>query len=442
MDLWSNADAILSISDAICLRGSVVDVRGLIIEADGPSVGLGANCRIEQNGVSVHAQVVGFKPGRILLMPFGELLGIAPGAAVVADGRADMFPVSRALLGRVIDPMGNPMDGKGPIQLERSVELYRRPPSPLHRQRIHQSFDVGIRVVNSFLRVGRGQRLAIMAGSGVGKSTFLSMIARHAINDVNVIGLVGERGREVKEFIEKDLGPEGLKRSVIVVATSDSSALMRIRAAFVATAISEFFRDLDQNVSLMIDSITRLCMSQREIGLAIGEPPSSSGYTPSVFAMLPKLLERAGNGGGKGSITGFYTVLVEGDDMNEPVSDAVRGILDGHIVLSRRMAGRGQYPAVEVLQSVSRLMSDLATEREKKLAALARRVIADYEEVEDLITIGAYKPGQNEVADFAVAHIKAVREFLQQRPSDATSIASCEQMLTKIFPEVNAEESV
>lgn len=442
MDLWSNAEAILSISDTVSLRGSVVDVRGLIIEADGPSVGLGANCRIEQNGVSVHAQVVGFKPGRILLMPFGELLGIAPGAAVVADGRADMFAVSRALLGRVIDPMGNPLDGKGPIQLERSVELYRRPPSPLNRQRIHNSFDVGIRVVNSFLRVGRGQRLAIMAGSGVGKSTFLSMIARHAKNDINVIGLVGERGREVKEFIEKDLGPEGLKRSVIVVATSDSSALMRIRAAFVATAIAEFFRDLDQNVSLMIDSITRLCMSQREIGLAIGEPPSSSGYTPSVFAMLPKLLERAGNSGGNGSITGFYTVLVEGDDMNEPIADAVRGILDGHIVLSRRMAGRGQYPAVEVLQSVSRLMSDLATEREKKLATLSRRVIADYEEVEDLITIGAYKPGQNETADFAVAHIKGVREFLQQRPEDATSIGDCEAMLTKIFPEVVAEEAV
>jgi len=408
-------------------------MTGLIIEGNGPAVGVGSTCSIVQGDKSMNAQVVGFRKDRILLMPFGEAHGIAPGATIISHGQGQRFLASKSLLGRVIDPFGRPLDGGPPVTEGEEVPLFRSPPSPLERQRIQAPFDLGIRVMNSFLTVGLGQRIAVMAGSGVGKSTFLGMVAKHAANSVNIIALVGERGREVREFIERDLGPEGLARSVVIVATSDSSALLRIRAAFVATAIAEYFRDHGQHVSLLLDSVTRFCMAQREIGLAVGEPPSSAGYTPSVFAILPKLLERAGTCNGAGSITGFYTVLVEGDDMNEPIADAVRGILDGHIVLSRKLGSRGHYPAVDVLQSVSRVMSDIVPERKRRLALVARRVLADYAEAEDLITIGAYKEGQNPKVDFAVKHYGALEKFLTQVPEEKMSMEKCEAEVERIL---------
>lgn len=430
MDIWARAQAVLETSRPIEARGVVTDITGLIIEGNGPPVGLGATCSITQGELKVMAQVVGFRKDRILLMPLGELYGIAPGATILSQGQGDRVRVGRHYLGRVLNPLGEPIDDRPLPVGGDEVPLYRTPPSPLSRARIQESFDVGVKAVNSLLRVGKGQRVAIMAGSGVGKSTFLGMVAKHARATINVIALVGERGREVREFIERDLGPEGLARSVVIVATSDSSALIRIRAAFMATAIAEYFRDQGEDVTLMVDSITRFCMSQREIGLAVGEPPSTAGYTPSVFAMLPRLLERAGTCGGKGSITGFYTVLVEGDDMNEPIADAVRGILDGHIVLTRRLAGRGQFPAIDVLQSISRLMIDITDENERQLAQQARQVIADYTEVEDLITIGAYKEGQNPKVDFAVKHIDRVREFLKQKPDEKMTMEQSRDMLT------------
>lgn len=438
MDIWSRADGALKRVNPVAARGTVTDMTGLIIEGSGPAVGVGATCSIVQGDQSINAQVVGFKKDKILLMPFGEPQGIAPGATIISHGHGQRFLASTSLLGRVIDPMGNPLDGLPPIIDGEEVPLFRTPPSPLSRARIHQPFDLGMKVMNSMLTVGTGQRVAIMAGSGVGKSTFLGMIAKHAQSAVNVIALVGERGREVREFIERDLGPEGLKRSVIVVATSDSSALLRIRAAFAATAIAEFFRDRGETVSLMLDSVTRFCMAQREVGLAVGEPPSAAGYTPSVFAALPKLLERAGTTNGSGSITGFYTVLVEGDDMNEPIADAVRGILDGHVVLSRKLASRGHYPAVDVLQSVSRVMSDITEPRKRKLALVARRVLADYAEAEDLLTIGAYKEGQNTKVDFAVKHFGELQKFLTQTPEESCIMEECDKEMERILgPEVD-----
>jgi flagellum-specific ATP synthase len=303
----------------------------------------------------------------------------------------------------------------------------------MERSRIDEPFDVGIKAVNSLLTVGSGQRVAVMAGSGVGKSTFLGMIARHSRSTVNVIALVGERGREVREFIERDLGPEGMARSVLVIATSDTSALVRIRCAFVATAIAEYFRDQGHDVCLMLDSITRFCMAQREVGLAVGEPPSAAGYTPSVFAMLPKLMERAGRKAGAGTITAFYTVLVEGDDMNEPVTDAVRGILDGHIVLSRNLAGRGHYPAIDVLQSLSRVMPDIVDDDKLAASRKAREILADYSEAEDLINIGAYKEGSNPKVDYAMLHIDALRTFLKQKPTEGFKLAECDGALSQVF---------
>jgi len=433
MDIWARAEGALKRSNPVASRGIVTDITGLIIEGSGPAVGVGSTCSIVQGERSISAQVVGFKKDRILLMPFGDPLGIAPGAAIISHGQGQRFLASRALLGRVIDPLGNPLDNLPPITDGEEVPLFRAPPSPLARERIKEPMDLGIKVMNSMLTVGMGQRIAIMAGSGVGKSTFLGMVAKHAQNAINVIALVGERGREVREFIERDLGEEGLKRSVVIVATSDSSALLRIRAAFTATAIAEYFRDQGENVSLMLDSVTRFCMAQREVGLAIGEPPSSAGYTPSVFALLPRLLERAGTQEGAGSITGFYTVLVEGDDMNEPIADAVRGILDGHVVLSRKLASRGHYPAVDVLQSVSRVMSDIVGERKRALALVARRVLADYAEAEDLITIGAYKEGQNPKVDFAVKFFGALEKFLIQAPENKVTMEGCDQAIEELL---------
>ncbi len=404
------------------LRGIVTEVRGLIVEGTGPRLPVGAHVMISSTGGDIPAQVVGFRSERILVMPYEQLQGIAPGAAITASESSAEVPVSDLLQGRVIDALGNPLDGRPLPVMSQVVPLYRNPPNPVTRARIAHCLDLGVRAINGVLTVGQGQRVGIMAGSGVGKSTLLGMIARTSKSDVNVIALVGERGREVREFIERDLGPEGIARSVVVVATGDQSALLRIRAAFVATAIAEFFRDEGKKVNLMVDSVTRLAMAQREVGLAAGEPPATRGYTPSVFAMLPKLLERAGTGEGLGSITGLYTVLVEGDDMNEPVVDAVRGILDGHIVLSRRLAGRGHFPAIDILQSISRSMSDIVNPHVMTMASEIRETLAAYGDAEDLITIGAYKAGQNPRVDRAVARIEAVNAFLRQAVNEPVSL--------------------
>jgi flagellum-specific ATP synthase len=415
------------------LRGFVTNVTGVVIEATGPFVSIGSTVTMESGRSSVAAQVVGFKKDKILLMPYGEIQGIDQGAIVRATSDTAGALVSEAMLGRVIDGMGEPVDGK-PLPVDgEMVDLYRTPPNPITRKRIHECFDVGVRAINSMLTVGAGQRIGIMAGSGVGKSTLLGMIAKHSQSDINVIALIGERGREVREFIERDLGEEGLKRSIVVVATGDQSPLLRIRAAFLATSIAEHFRDAGKKVVLMLDSVTRFAMAQREIGLAIGEPPSTRGYTPSVFSLLPKLLERAGTSSGEGSITGIYTVLVEGDDLNEPISDATRGILDGHIVLSRRLAGKGHFPAIEVLDSVSRVMSDIVPDEQIKMAAEVRDIIATYRDTEDLITIGAYKPGQNPKVDRAVQKIDAVNALLKQASKQKQTIAESWQAIKAVL---------
>lgn len=404
------------------LRGLITDVRGLLIEGTGPLLPIGAHVLLNSTTHEIPAEVVGFRKDRVLLMPYEHIQGIAPGGTITASEGTAEIHVSDRLQGRIIDALGNPLDGKPLPVMNQTVPLYRSPPNPVTRTRISECLDVGVRTINGLLTMGKGQRVGIMAGSGVGKSTLLGMIARTSKADVNVIALVGERGREVREFIERDLGEEGLKRSVVVVATGDQSALLRIRAAFVATAIAEFFRDEGKSVALMVDSVTRLAMAQREVGLAAGEPPATRGYTPSVFAMLPKLLERAGTCDGSGSITGLYTVLVEGDDMNEPVADTVRGILDGHIVLSRRLASKGHYPAIDVLQSLSRSMSDIVDKNITRIASEVRETLATYQDTEDLITIGAYKPGQNPRVDKAVGRIDAVQSFLRQDVDEPTTL--------------------
>jgi flagellum-specific ATP synthase len=417
------------------LRGSVMDVTGLVIEGNGPSVPVGTNVSIHSGNQEIVAQVVGFKGDRVLMMPYEELQGVGPGSQVKVSGAASSVFVSNEYLGRIVDAFGDPMDNKPrPIHGEMRP-LFQSPPNPVLRKRIHEPLDMGVRALNTMLTVGSGQRVGIMAGSGVGKSTLLGMIAKNATSDVNVIALVGERGREVREFIERDLGPEGLARSVIVVATGDQSALKRIRAAYYATAMAEFFRDQGKRVVLMVDSITRLAMAQREIGLSIGEPPSTKGYTPSVFSMLPKLLERAGTCEGNGSITGLYTVLVEGDDMNEPIADATRGILDGHVVLSRRLASKGHYPAIEVLESASRVMTDIVPTEVVEIANQARDILATYRENEDLITIGAYKAGLNPKVDKAVRLYDKVVQFLRQKVQEKTPIKDCWISLAKILAE-------
>ncbi|MGA1191802.1 MAG: FliI/YscN family ATPase [Bdellovibrionota bacterium] len=427
---FQKAASVLEFSSPFEMRGTVTDVKGLIIEGTGPFVSVGSTVDIHSGSHVIQAQVVGFKKDRILVMPFGEPQGLAPGAAITATGLESHIPVGPHLLGRVIDGMGRPLDGKPLIPGGEAVPVFRDPPNPVSRRRVSEPFDLGVRAMNGFLTMGEGQRMGIMAGSGVGKSTLLGMIAKHSTSEVNVIGLIGERGREVREFIERDLGPEGLKRSVVVVATGNESALMRIRASLYATALSEYFRDQGRKVVLMLDSVTRLAMAQREIGLAIGEPPSTRGYTPSVFSLLPKLLERAGTTEGEGSITALYTVLVEGDDMNEPVADAVRGILDGHVVLDRSLASKGHFPAIDILQSTSRVMNDLAPSQFIDIASQARDILATYRETEDLITIGAYKAGQNPRVDRAVGAIDNLNAFLRQKPDERVSLEeSCKGLI-------------
>ncbi len=439
--IFETANAAVKLASLYELRGTVTDVTGLVIEGTGPSVAVGSHVTIHAGQMKVPAQVVGFRHDKVLLMPFSEMQGIAPGALITADGSSAEVLVSDALLGRTIDALGNPIDGR-PLPITGDlVPLYRSPPNAVTRTRIHEVFDLGVRSMNTFLTMGAGQRVGIMAGSGVGKSTLLGMIAKHSSSDINVIGLVGERGREVREFVERDLGPEGLKRSVVVVATGNEPALVRIRAAFLATAIAEYFRDQGKQVVLMLDSVTRLAMAQREVGLAIGEPPSTKGYTPSVFAMLPKLLERAGTCEGKGSITGLYTVLVEGDDMNEPIADATRGILDGHIVLSRKLAAKGQFPAIDILQSISRVMADIVSDDMKTIATMGREVLATYQEAEDLITIGAYKQGQNPKIDRAVALIDPLTQFLKQKATEGVPMEDSWRGLAGVIASANKQQT-
>jgi len=402
-------------------RGRVTQVIGLTLEAQGLQAQIGELCYITTRDGSdeIPAEVMGFRDSRTLLMPLGEMRGIEPGSAVRASGSLFTVPVGNALLGRVLDGLGNPIDGKGPILCNSAYPAAGSAPHPLGRQRIDAALETGVRAIDGFLTVGKGQRIGIFAGSGVGKSTTLGMIARHARADISVIGLIGERGREVQEFIERDLGPDGLARSVVVVSTSDQPALVRLKGAWVATAIAEYFRDQGQDVTFLMDSVTRFAMAQREIGLAIGEPPAMKGYTPSVFALLPKLLERTGTGE-RGTITGFYTVLVESDDLTEPITDAVRSILDGHIVLSRELAGQNHYPAIDVLESVSRVMPAITSDAHRAAASRVRDLLATYNKASDLINIGAYVEGSNPNIDQAIAQMPAILNLLRQEANEPT----------------------
>ncbi len=422
---------------SIKLTGKVTQVIGLVIESQGPLVSVGELCYIHSHLPEfppVPAEVVGFREGYVMLMPIGEMQGIGPGCEVVAAQKTLKVKVGNELLGRVLDGLGNPMDDKGPILSDMEYPLQAPPPHPLARPRINESLYVGVRAIDGLITMGQGQRIGIMAGSGVGKSTLLSMIARNTEADISVIALVGERGREVRDFIERDLGEEGLKRSVVVVATSDQPALVRIKGAMTATAIAEYFRDQGRKVILMMDSVTRFAMAQREVGLTIGEPPATRGYTPSVFAMLPRLLERAGTSE-TGSITGIYTVLVDGDDMNEPIADAVRSILDGHIVLSRAIAAQNHFPAIDVLPSVSRVMNEVVTKEHLKAAQQMRSLMAVYKDAEDLIHIGAYVKGSSKKIDEAIRKIDNINEFLCQDIFEVDSYETTEEKLLGITGE-------
>jgi flagellum-specific ATP synthase len=403
-------------SSPIRANGRVQKIVGLVIEASGPASQIGCVCDITTEGGmgTVCAEVLGFKEDSVLLMPLEDIRSIGPGCKVTARKEKAQVGVGKALLGRVIDGLGNPIDDKGPISLDDAYPVYANPVNPLLRNRIQQPLDLGIRAINGLLTVGCGQRMGIFAGSGVGKSVLLGMIARRTSAEVNVIALIGERGRELNEFIQKDLGEEGLKKSVVVVATSDHLPLVRLRGGFIATAIAEYFRDQGNHVNLMMDSVTRLAMAQREIGLSLGEPPTTKGYTPSVFSMLPKLLERAGTSSHRGTITGLYTVLVEGDDMNEPIADAARSILDGHIVLTRDLANQNHYPAIDILRSISRVMEDITDLDHKHHSGRIKEVLATFRKAEDLINIGAYAAGSNPKIDYAIQMIDPINRFLQQ----------------------------
>ncbi len=409
--------------ELVKVNGRVSEVIGLVIQSIGPTSSLGDICSIKsRNGDELClSEVVGFRNNRVLSMVLGSASSISPGSEIVASGKTFSVGVGMSLLGRVLDGLGRPMDGFGPIEHEEIRSIYSAPPNPLERKRITQPISSGIRSIDALLTIGKGQRIGIFAGSGVGKSVTLGMIARHSSADVNVIALVGERGREVRDFIEKELGENGLKKSVLVVATSDQASLIRVKASMIATTIAEYFRDKGMDVLLMMDSVTRVAMAQREVGLTIGEPPTTKGYTPSVFALLPRLLERAGNSK-NGSVTGMYTVLVEGDDMNEPVADAARSILDGHIVLSRKLASSGHYPAVDILESVSRVMPDVTTMEHRKAASYISDLLATYREAEDLINIGAYVKGSSQKIDKAVATIEPIRSFLKQGMDEVSDL--------------------
>jgi flagellum-specific ATP synthase len=423
-------------------RGRVGDLIGLIIEATGIEAEIGELCMVGdgRREPPVPTEVVGFRSGRTLLMPLGELGGIGPGTPVVPTGSPFRVEVGEALRGRVIDGLGRPLDGRGPIVADEWRSTSATPPDAFTRPRISERVDLGVRALDTLVPCGRGQRLGIFAGSGVGKSSLMGMIARSTTAQVNVIGLVGERGREVREFIERDLG-DALEHSVVVVATSDQPALVRIRAAFTATTIAEYFRDQGNDVMLMMDSVTRFAMAQREVGLAIGEPPATRGYTPSVFALLPRLLERAGTSP-EGSITGLYTVLVDGDDMNEPIADAVRSILDGHIVLTRSLAHSGHYPAIDVLQSVSRLVGEIVTPAVQAAGQQVRAALAAYRDKEDLISIGAYQRGSDPLVDVAIDQRPTINAFLRQHVDEPTAAGDADHRLLEIGGVIGAEMPV
>ena len=434
--LFSILEAELEQLPLVKINGRVAQVVGLVAESQGPDVRVGDLCRIcfRDGSHGLDAEVVGFRDDRVLLMPLGDLREVGPGCDVISTNHPLEVGVGEALLGRILDGLGEPMDDRGPLAATDFYPLYAEPPHPLRRQMVERPLSVGVRVVDGMLTLGTGQRIGIFAGSGVGKSTLLGMMARYTTADVNVISLVGERGREVREFIERDLGPEGLARSVLIIATSDQPPLIRLKAALTATAVAEYFRDQGRDVLLMMDSVTRVARAQREIGLAIGEPPATRGYTPSVFEMLPRLLERAG-AGERGSITGIYTVLVEGDDMNEPVADTVRGVLDGHIVLSRKIASRNFYPAVSVLESVSRVMPAIVSPEHLAAAGRIRDLMATYAESEDLINIGAYKAGSNARVDWALSHLDSVRGFLEQRVDESSSFEETDKRMLALAPQ-------
>lgn len=416
--------------------GRVHQLIGLVVEGIGPRAAIGEICEIEPRGKKerLDCEVVGFRDRKVLLMPLGDSRGIQPGDTIFPKGIPARAPVGPSLLGRILDGMGNPMDYRGPLFTEGEIPLYTPPADPIRRQRIAQPVDVGVKAINALLTIGKGQRMAIFSGSGVGKSTLLGMIARHTTAQVNVVALIGERGREVREFLEKDLGEEGLRKSVVIVATSDQHPLVRMRGAYLATALAEYFRDQKKDVLLMMDSITRFAMAAREVGLAIGEPPTAKGYTPSVFAQLPKLLERAGTSPGEGSITGIYTVLVEGDDLNDPIADAIRSIADGHIVLSRDLANQNHYPAIDVLGSISRVMGDIVSPEQLKVRNQLVSLLAIYKKAEDLINIGAYAKGTNPQIDYAIGKIGDINQFLCQAIHEAIPYRECVARLQALFP--------
>jgi flagellum-specific ATP synthase len=419
---WNKYQEALRYCQPIKMEGKIVKVAGIVAQANGPGMSIGSLCSIRNgSGQNMQAEVIGFNDKRVIVMPFGEMRGIEPGSRIVDINKRPTIKVGDAYLSRVVDGLGQPIDGKGAIQAQADYPIYGNVINPLKRQIIHQVIDVGVCSINAMHTLGKGQRIAIMSGSGVGKSVLMGMIARHTNADVIVIALIGERGREVREFIERNLGEDGLKKSVVVAATSDSPALVRIRGAHLATTIAEYFRDKGLDVVLIMDSITRFAMSLREVGLAAGEPPSAKGYTPSVFIQIPKLLERTGTVEKKGSITGVYTVLVEGDDMNEPIADSVRSIVDGHVILSRDLAHKGHYPAVDVLSSISRVMHDIVEDDHLNMARKLVKVLATYRESEDLINIGAYVDGTDPNIDYAKKNIHKINSFLQQDINESMS---------------------
>ncbi len=425
---------VLDSVDALAVYGRIAQAVGTVIEGYGPVTSIGEMGEVirEDGDGRVLAEVVGFRGERLLLMPLGEMRGIGPTSRLVMTGRQAAVPVGTGLLGRVLDGLGRPLDGGGPIQADIQYPLYADHINPLRRRRISEPFDLGVRAVNGLLTCGVGQKLGIFAGSGVGKSILLGMISRNTVADVKVIALIGERGREVQEFLERDLTPEARAKSVVVSATSDQPPLVRIRGAFLATAIAEYFRDCGKNVLLLMDSLTRFAHGQREVGLAVGEPPTTKGYTPSVFALLPKLLERVGTCDGAGSITGVYTILVEGDDLSDPVADSARAILDGHIVLSRDLVARHHFPAIDILQSTSRVMRDVASPRHRAAARAIIESLSTYQRSEDVITLGAYKPGTNTRVDRAMKSIDAIHAYLQQEPSESSPLSASVDALVKV----------
>ncbi|HIO07550.1 TPA: FliI/YscN family ATPase [Candidatus Poribacteria bacterium] len=425
------------------LEGSVVEIVGLLVKAQGIALPVGETCLVKNRNGDIPAEVIGFNEDRhTLLMVLGNMEGISPGDRVIATGKSPTVRVGNGILGRVIDSMGNPLDDKGELDWSNEYPIYQEPPPALSRMPVDSVLPTGIRAIDGLLTVGRGQRVGIYGGAGVGKSILMGMIARNTEADINVIALIGERGREVGNFVRSVLGEEGLKRSVVVAATSDQPALMRIRGAFVAMAVAEYFRDQGKSVMLMMDSVTRMAMAQREVGMTVGEPPTTRGYTPSVFSMLPKLMERAGTSDQQGSITGFYTVLVEGDDMMEPITDATRAILDGHIVLSRELASQGHYPAIDILESISRLMVDIVPKAHQNVADALRELLAIYRENQTLINIGLYRKGTNPDIDIAIDYRNEILNFLRQEMMEKVEYEDLLTHLYEIFPDIANEENV